>query len=364
MHRGYASPAHNRRAAAAPSWCPTIEHGPDERLYPANEIALIVEALAAGGIAPADALRNVGVPPDVLHSVRTRVSVNQVLQCCRNAVRLSADPFFAYHLGLRAHVATYGMYGFGILSSTSFREAFHFAIQYHALLTPIVPTGFREDAQHGIWSFQPIAHPAVDAPLYKFLVEFSFGVAVAIHRDIMGPHFVPEELRVVYQPSQDPRAYRDVFGCPFLFGQAANELLFDAKWLNTAPSYGDRLAHATVVSVCDQFLQELQQQTGTAGQVRRLVSANLARPGSLHSVARHLKMSPRTLRRKLHEEKTSLRKIVDEVRTYAALKHLRETTLTVEQVADRLGFSDEANFRRAFRRWTKGAPRDFRGARQ
>jgi hypothetical protein len=46
----------------------------------------------------------------------TRISLNQVIECCRNAAKLSRDPHFSYHPGLRFHLSAYGMYGFAILS--------------------------------------------------------------------------------------------------------------------------------------------------------------------------------------------------------------------------------------------------------
>jgi AraC-like DNA-binding protein len=77
-------------------------------------------------------------------------------------------------------------------------------------------------------------------------------------------------------------------------------------------------------------------------------------------VASNLNMSARTLRRKLREEKTSFRDLVDELRMEIAIRYLRETNLTVEHISGSLGFSDVANFRQAFRRWTKAAPQKFR----
>ena len=71
-------------------------------------------------------------------------------------------------------------------------------------------------------------------------------------------------------------------------------------------------------------------------------------------------MSARTLRRKLREEKTSFRKLVDELHMEMAIRYLRETDLTVEHISELLGFSDVANFRQAFCRWTKAAPHKFR----
>jgi transcriptional regulator GlxA family with amidase domain len=57
---------------------------------------------------------------------------------------------------------------------------------------------------------------------------------------------------------------------------------------------------------------------------------------------------------------TSFRELSDELRVHVALRYLRETTMTMEDIAFALGFSDSANFRHAFRRWTGKAPQEFR----
>ena len=71
-------------------------------------------------------------------------------------------------------------------------------------------------------------------------------------------------------------------------------------------------------------------------------------------------MGERTLRRKLREEGTSFRELVDQLRMDMAIKYLRDTDLTVEAISESLGFSDAANFRQAFRRWTNAAPQAYR----
>jgi AraC-like DNA-binding protein len=73
-------------------------------------------------------------------------------------------------------------------------------------------------------------------------------------------------------------------------------------------------------------------------------------------------MSPRTLRRKLSEHGTSFRKLVDELRMHVAIKYLRDTKLTAEDIASVMGFSDAANFRHAFRRWTGRAPLEYKAS--
>ena len=74
------------------------------------------------------------------------------------------------------------------------------------------------------------------------------------------------------------------------------------------------------------------------------------RPPALATVARTLAMSPRTLQQRLRDEETSLRELLDDVRRRLALRWLAGGK-TREEVSARLGFSESAAFRRAWRRW-------------
>ncbi len=145
-----------------------------------------------------------------------------------------------------------------------------------------------------------------------------------------------------------------------LFGEPENRLVFDATWLDGTPKLGNDITYATVVELCDRLMDELQLSAGIAGKVRRVLLTNLKRPRSFGDIASDVNMSERTLRRKLREENTSFRNLVDQLRMEMAIKYLRDTDLSVEAISESLGFSDAANFRQAFRRWTKAAPHAFR----
>jgi AraC-like DNA-binding protein len=334
--------------------------GPDQKIYPVIKLAMIVDSLATEGVSPADALNGVNISKSELSSPATRISLNQVIECYRNAARLSRNPRFAYQTGLRFHVATYGIYGFAILSSMNFRNTMHFAVRYHQLTTPLAEISFKEESHWGVWTFVPIPHPRVDAPLYKFLVELSFGIYVSLHRDVMGPSFIPQELHVTYPAPDDAQSYPEAFGCRVLFEQSENQLVFDAAWLDGVPKFGNEITYSAILNLCDELMEDLRHRIGLAGRVREHLLVNLMRPTSFYAIAKHLHMTPRTLRRKLHEENASYRKLVDELRTHMAIKYLRDTDLTMEDIAYALGFSDAANFRHAFRRWTKSAPVEIR----
>jgi AraC-like DNA-binding protein len=336
--------------------------GPHERLYPVTKIAMIVDALKGEGVSHKEALAGIHISETELGSPAVRVSANQVIESYCNAIRLSRNPHFAYHTGLRFHVSAYGMYGFAMLSSTDFRRTMAFAVEYHQLAAPLVDVQFLERDKVAVWTMTPFPFPQVDAPLYKFIVELQAGVHVSLHRDLMGQSFCASELHFAFGRPRGAEKDAEVFGCPVLYGQPENTLFFDVDWLNGRPNLGNEVTYSELLQLCDKLLSELKLNTGIAGKVREIFLGCLGQPTRFEQIAGRLKMSPRSLRRKLEQEGTSFRELIDELRAHAAIRYVRDTDLTIEDIASALGFSDAAAFRHAFRRWTKSAPHEYRRA--
>jgi AraC-like DNA-binding protein len=101
-------------------------------------------------------------------------------------------------------------------------------------------------------------------------------------------------------------------------------------------------------------------RAGAAGNVRNVLLQDVASRPTFATVAKVLKTPSRTLRRQLQLQEISFRQLSDELKSYVALRYLRGTKMTNENIAFALGVSDAANFRHAFRRWTGRAPNDFR----
>jgi AraC-like DNA-binding protein len=71
-------------------------------------------------------------------------------------------------------------------------------------------------------------------------------------------------------------------------------------------------------------------------------------------------MSAQTLRRRLHEEGTSFRSVIEGIRRDLSLRQLLKTKKTVSTIAASLGYSETRAFTRAFKQWTGMSPRDYR----
>ena len=221
--------------------------GLNDKVFPAHKIDILVSALQAEGVATEQALDLVNLTASDLASPTTRVSLNQTIQCCRNAIRLSADSYFAYHAGLQFHLSTYGMYGFAKLSSTNFRQTIRFIEKYDLLSTPIAEDSFEQEDGSCVWTIVPAPQLRVDAALYKFVVELYCGILTSVFRDIVGSSFGPRELRVTFAPDDRLPPCPEAFGCPVVFRQPENRFLFDAKWLEGRPELGNRITYLSVL---------------------------------------------------------------------------------------------------------------------
>ena len=342
-----------------------VKPSASDRIYRPTKLAAVVDTLNEDGVSPEEVLRGVGVEVDDLHSPDTLISLEQLLTVCRNAIRLSRDPSLPFRIGSTIHVSAYGMYGYAILCSTDFRKTFNFCVKYHVLAAPLVTFSFSERDGLGIWTIDPIFYPFVDQHLYRFVVEMQIGVHLSVQRDVMGASFASKQIMLTYRQADDFRLFEATTGCEVRFEQPANQFIFDGRWMDKPAKLGNRTTYAAVVSLCDELLADLSLRTGVAGKIRASLLQDIAKPPTFAAIAEQLDTTTRTLRRQLQQQETSFRKLVDELRAQIAVKYLRDTVMTNEDIATAVGYSDPANFRHAFRRWTGKTPGEFRrGARR
>jgi AraC-like DNA-binding protein len=111
---------------------------------------------------------------------------------------------------------------------------------------------------------------------------------------------------------------------------------------------------------CEKLLTHMRDRRGLAGRLREQL---LRAPGdfpAIERIASQFGLSERTLRRRLQEEGTSYRTLIDEVRLELARTYLTSTQLPVTEIAALLGYDDPANFRRAFKRMQRQSPAGYR----
>lgn len=327
-----------------------------EKVYRAAMLEPVAGLLRDLGRPWTEALIAAGVAPVELMSPSLRVSIDQLLEFCQQALGMAREPAFAVDAGLRFHVTTYGMYGFAILSSPTLRQAMNFAMQHHRLAAPLVEARLVEAADGAAWLFRPIAHPRIVGPLYEFVVQLHVAIFLSLLHDLADDEAAPKFVSLTFRP---PDAALQRLRLAVRVGDE-NGLHFAAAVLDRPNRMGSAAVHRMLIEICDGELDQLKRREGLSGRVRELLVENAGRPIPIRRLADRLRLPERSLRRRLADENTSVTELQDELRLQLAIGLLRDTRLNLDDIAAALGFSEAASFRRAFRRWTRMTPSAFR----
>ncbi|MGJ4931543.1 AraC family transcriptional regulator [Bradyrhizobium sp. HKCCYLS2038] len=331
-----------------------------QRIYSPHSIAAIVSELGTQGVEASLALDGTGLSEAELKAHTTQVSYRQLDLVIRNALRLSRDPGVALRAGRRMHITAYGMYGYGLLSSPTYADARELANRYVRVIGPFCDAVSSCDGTTVLCTIEPRHWPHPTDDLHRFAVEFALSAHLTTARDLAGPSFAFSGICVAYAPPAHAGAYEDLFGCPVQFAQRSNTYRYDLSTADGPLALADSRSHAMACEICEQVLGEVNRGGGVAADIRRILIEQPGRYPSIDVIAEKLAIHPRALRRRLEAQGTSYRDILAEVRMRLATEYLRKTTMTNEEIANLLGYSDVANFRHAFLRWTGKSPSRFR----
>jgi AraC-like DNA-binding protein len=332
----------------------------NERIYAPYKIAALVEVLAEQGIAPEDSLKGSGVKAEEIDDAATLTSVRQYAAVCKNAIQLSTDPATPFEVGSRLHLSAYGMYGYALMSCLSLRDYFRLGVKYHRLATPTVTIAWTEYPDKGVWTFPDAFISSPSRELREFVIEQQFTQHVTHLQDVAGRSCPPVKACFSYPAPAHADLYPKYLGCPCEFDREQCELIYDSAILGQKPQLAHLHSAALLQETCDRLIGQAKTSVGASGEVYQVL---MREPGvfpSMEEVAQVLKMTSRTLRRRLEAEGTSFVAIVDDVRCSLATEYLKTTKMSTDDIAMLLGFSDAANFRRALKRWTGKGPGELR----
>lgn len=336
-----------------------------ERLYPPYQIAALVELLKEAGVAPLEVLRGTGLDDVRLNEVKHRTSIDQYLTAADNAMRLCGDASLAFRLGRRLHLSDHGMVGLLLLSCDSGRDHLRLAHRYELLMAPTVTFEAIDGGGGGEGELLRLcaddsALANLPGDLRRFLVEQQV-VQQATHlQDAMGVPCRPLLARFAHPAPPHEALYADALQCPCVFGCERTELHYPRELLDQRPCLANPLTASMLQSTCDGLMADIETSLGFAGKVDAALRQMRDPGASMKAVAAALNMTDRTLRRRLADEGTSFTAISHRLKYCVATQHLKRSAASVEQIAAIAGFSDPANFRRAFIRWTHMSPAQFR----
>lgn len=199
-----------------------------------------------------------------------------------------------------------------------------------------------------------------DTPPQRFGQMLLLKLAHGLLTWLAGSETPVEEVRFAFPSPRFAEDYAVVFPCHIQFEAAHTAIVFE-------PDRLDRIVQRSTAEAL-MFLQRApldwiftNSRTHTHSlRVRAFLFGADWQTCQLPEAADALKITPRTLIRRLKEEGTSFQKIKDALSRDIAIRALQQGTASIEDISHQTGFSAPANFHRAFRKWTGRTPGSYR----
>lgn len=294
-------------------------------------LAVLVEYAEEHGVTARRALAGTGVTAADLADPAHEVTARQELEVVRNLHRAGlGGRTHGIEVGRRYHVSVFGIAGYALLSSRTLLDAMNFALRHLDLTFAFASPRPRLAEGRVIVEVDPAGLPD---ELADFLAARDL-VAVAT---VLGEIFLGE--------------------LPVQLEVARGRLRFAESELSRPMPQANPATQALCAELCRDLARRRRDGRAVTQQVRVQLMQRLSVDPSAAGVAAALAVSERTLRRRLASEGTSFQEQLDLVRADLADRLLRTGGLTVDDVAQRLGYAEASSFVQAHRRWHGIPPR-------
>lgn len=325
-------------------------------MAPGAQVLSLLSLLEHWQIEAQELLAGSGLSPSELEEPNARIPMSIYDALITRARRLTGEPALGIFLGLRRRASMYGFLGFAAMHAATLREVLELSARFSPTVSTAVTLSLHVEDGLAVLRVKERYDPGPNRDVAVFALMLGMS---QIGKALTGQS-IPGELQLAI-----PRpAYCDRF--PELlqhvrFDAPATQLVFEAKYLELPLVAPDRASMLLAREQCERALREQGLDGGILDRVRSLLS----RPdgvSSLEEVAAQLRLSARTLKRRLAAQGLSFSELLEEERSQRALLLLRSSQLSLSEITERLGYSTLPNFARAFRRWTGQTPAAYRRA--
>lgn len=211
-----------------------------------------------------------------------------------------------------------------------------------------------------VWTHRLVGDDAAAWLLYEGVAAFN----IKMLRTLLGPDWAPDRVTFPHGCKGGRRVYEEFFQAPVLFDRD-EELRIHFRRETLSRPLAVRPSRPDGGGGSPFEAEGLHRFRLGASEIElavgRMIDATMPhKPITLHEAASVLGLSPRTLQRRLDDQRITFEEIVDTRRHHMAVRMLADPEASVTHVAMLLGYSDAAHFHRAFRRWEGLSPIDYR----
>lgn len=340
----------------------TQQEQSEDQLMPINYVRLLASELRLKEPDLGALLKGTSLDVKSFKEGLDSLTITDNFTVLRNGLEISGDPTIGLRLGKLLHISTHGQMGVAAFTSENLSDAISSLCRYIGIRAPFLFIDQDKSDNYLVLTIRSTLE--ADTTVNTLLTELICLVIQELIEFILTRNLTEGRFKFNYPEPDYVATYRESFHSPVQFNCEEVQVLIPSNLLNTPCPTADKDAYELAVKLCKNTLEKLRGDTSITAQVKRILFSKPTGMVSQEDVARQLCITPRTLIRRLKLEGSNYRELQENAMEELAQSYLNNKKMSVEAIAAILGYSDTANFRRAFKRWTGLTPQQYRSNEQ
>ena len=264
-----------------------------------------------------------------------------------------------FAIGEQVQVTAYGSVALGLLTAPTVNDAVRFIADVNQLALPLIDYSYEEEPAYGCLTigFQS----ALDTAGEAFAVAMCTASLAKMISRCNGRVFNFTQVDLTTSSKGAEAQYRNLLSAVPYTDAPQNRVFIERAVLASPNTNADEDTFYSVVHACEEYSRLQSCEVALVDRVRESIMSSISSPPSQEVLAKALGLSPRQLRAHLSRVSTSYQAVIRDCRIEYASTLLRNPSLSLSHIAERLGYSDLSSFSHAFCRWTGNSPSAFRG---
>jgi len=323
-----------------------------------TSLRLLVDFAREHDIPALEILKGTELDLDDIEDPYCEIQVWQELRAIQNLLEIDDDPANGVILGMRQHLTCYGTLGFAMMASRTLEQALTIGAKFYKISLWINEVSVVRDPD--TIKFVILGHKLPPFSQH-FLATRGMAALVTWVQELTNSEVYPCQTSFKNDRPDNMDEVGKAFGTETLFGQKNYSISFNRSLFRMQLKFDDRWSRMRLEDKLSNTLE--RRHSSTKNRVKEmLLQMSNEKLSTEPEICRALGCSMSTLRRRLHTEETNFRQIQSEVIFERACQLLLSSTMTLEQIAYTLGYSEAGSFCRAFKRVGGMAPGRWRKA--
>lgn len=317
----------------------------------------LVDVAKQWQVTPEALLEGFDLSYEMLQDPQRRLSLDVFNRLLQRAMEMTQELGLAIFFAQKMQISMLGFLGFAALTAKNARQALMVSERFAGMVSSSL--SLRLSDNEGQLQYLEVIvktdiQPLRDMMLLAIMLGIKYMGQTMIGRTLVG------RADVDFQQHAYMNTVLEMLPDSIVFNQPHNRLYFSAEYLELPIAMANPVASQLALEQCEIALANFGMEQPFVAQVKALMYGEKQGFEPLNYVAERMHMSERTLKRQLAKYDVTYSDLIEEARQNKSFELLADPKNALADIAEQLGYSDLANFTRAFKRWTDKTPSQYR----